>query len=211
MSTPPAQGQQQPPTDDEISAVLMVLAVGGSLAATGAALAAVLKVPAGIVLELLEKLGEAALKPFRRSPGESSAVQLTERANLRFRAAFLVVAFRRIVAGGTVARELTLWQAHRRAQARRLRMARRVDEQRWLHGELLGWHATLDRRTSGECRAADGRNFYSLRAPVIGYPGTVHMHCRCQPGAPFVGAKLVDESLTVRRSDAATGFYPRGA
>lgn len=215
MTAPPEQqtAPAETATEDEIAAVLALLAVGGSLAAVAAALGAVLGISAAVTGKLLGELGEAALKPFRRrNEGKPvTAVQLTERANLRYRAAFLVVSLRRLVRGGELAREVTLWRTHVRAQRRRLVMGRRVDEQRWVYGELLGWHATLDRRTSDECRAAHQKNFYALRPPVIGYPGTTHPHCRCRPGAPFDGAKLVDESLTVRRSDAATGFYPRGA
>lgn len=52
-------------------------------------------------------------------------------------------------------------------------------------GELLmGWGATLDSRTSADCRWAHGRNFNALVMPPIGYPGMVHLLCRCRPGPP---------------------------
>lgn len=52
-------------------------------------------------------------------------------------------------------------------------------------GELLmNWRATLDSRTSADCRWAHGRNFNALVMPPIGYPGMVHLLCRCRPGPP---------------------------
>lgn len=49
---------------------------------------------------------------------------------------------------------------------------------------LLNWRATLDSRTSADCRWAHGRNFNALVMPPIGYPGMVHLLCRCEPGPP---------------------------
>lgn len=48
----------------------------------------------------------------------------------------------------------------------------------------LGWYAVLDKKTSPECRAANGKNFDPLQPPAIGLPGTVHPRCRCVPGPP---------------------------
>jgi len=60
-------------------------------------------------------------------------------------------------------------------------------------GELLmGWNATLDSRTSADCRWAHGRNFNALVMPPIGYPGTVHLLCRCEPRAPWDTRKRVE-------------------
>jgi hypothetical protein len=47
---------------------------------------------------------------------------------------------------------------------------------------LLNWRAKLDSRTSADCRWAHGRNFNALVMPPIGYPGMVHLFCRCEPG-----------------------------
>lgn len=91
------------------------------------------------------------------------------------------------------------WDAHREAERGRKESARRVAEQ-LRHGEttpdgevLLGWEAVLDERTSADCRAADGRNFNALARPDIGYPGTVHIGCRCRPTVPRPGAKRVED------------------
>jgi hypothetical protein len=49
---------------------------------------------------------------------------------------------------------------------------------------LLNWRAKLDRKTSADCRWAHGRNFNALVIPPIGYPGMVHLWCRCKAGPP---------------------------
>lgn len=61
------------------------------------------------------------------------------------------------------------------------------------NGELLlGWKSTIDNRTSADCYWANGRNFNALRVPVIGYPGTVHLACRCRPVKPYNTRKRVE-------------------
>lgn len=57
---------------------------------------------------------------------------------------------------------------------------------------LLGWYATLDRRTSADCRWAHERNFNALVMPPIGYPGMVHLECRCRPVRPWDTRKRVE-------------------
>lgn len=217
MSTPPPE---QPPEDDGelVEAVLAILAVQATADATAKALSAVLVVPFGVALEFLLALGKSALKAFQGAtvnPKKLTALALAERANLRYRAAFIIRALRRIVAAPdkktALKRELAFWKAHLKANDRRKTMARRVDWARGKYGDLLGWYAKMDSRTSAECRAADHRNFHALQPPVIGYPGSVHLHCRCVPGPPIEGAKMVDDSLTVRRSDAASGFHRRSS
>lgn len=216
MTTP----EQTPPEDDgELTeAILAILAINASMDATAAALSAVLAVPVGLCLAFLKQLGKAALKAFRRAtvkPKTKSAEDIADRANLRYRAAFIKNALRRIWKAPdkklALKRELDYWKAHIRAGQRRKLMGKRVDFVAKRHGELLGWYAKMDDRTSAECRAADGRNFLAFTPPVIGYPGSVHLHCRCIPGPPHPGAKMVDDSLTVRRSDAASGFHRRSS
>lgn len=60
---------------------------------------------------------------------------------------------------------------------------------------ILGWKAQMDDRTTAECRAADGKNWILERPPKIGLPGTVHVHCRCQPVPPYPTRRLVDGGL----------------
>lgn len=220
MTTPPPE-QKAVQNDDDLTlteAVLALLAVNASMEATAGALAAVLAVPVSLCLAFLKQLGSAVLKAFRRvtvKPKQKSAEKIADMANLRYRAAFIKNALKRIAAAPdwkiALKRELDFWKAHIKAGQRRKLMGKRVDFVAKRHGELLGWYAKMDNRTSAECRAADGRNFLAFTPPVIGYPGGVHPHCRCVPGPPHPGAKMVDDSLTVRRSDAASGFHRRSS
>lgn len=102
------------------------------------------------------------------------------------------------------AREQRFYAQHRQAAARRRVVAAKVDLAAARHGKptvdpvtgtltkLVGWHAVLDNRTDPQCRAADGKNFPVNRPPAIGWPGAVHPHCRCRPGAPHAGGRMVD-------------------
>lgn len=84
-------------------------------------------------------------------------------------------------------RELVYMGQHLQAQARRNLAAKQVGAV-WRAGgkpALLGWKAKMDARTTAECRQANGRNFDPRRIPTIGYPGTVHPHCRCVPTKAF--------------------------
>lgn len=82
---------------------------------------------------------------------------------------------------------------HREAQAKRLAAAVMIDRRVRANGTTLGWYAVMDERTSAECRAANGRNFEADRRPPIGFPGTVHPHCRCKAGPPHRSKKTVYE------------------
>jgi hypothetical protein len=208
---------QQPEEDGAlVEAILAILAIDATLDATAKALATVLVVPLKVALDFLKALGKAALEAFKlkgdpRKLPIPTAVEIAKRANLRYRAAFVIRALRRIAAAPdkklALKRELEFWQAHKKACERRLTMARRTAWAQGRYGELLGWYSKMDARTTAECRAADHRNFHATQPPVIGYPGSVHMFCRCVPGPPFEGAKMVDDSLTVRRH--GPGFHRR--
>lgn len=98
-------------------------------------------------------------------------------------------------------RESRFYGQHLVATWNRQRAASQVDSAALAHGRLLGWHTVLDSRTSLECRQANGKNFFADHVPVIGYPGAVHPHCRCQPGAPFrTGAILPSYGLNLGRA-----------
>ena len=94
--------QQTPPPDEEgelTEAILALLALNASMEATAAALSAVLLVPVSLCLKFLQQLGKAALTAFRRAtvkPKEKSAEKIADLANLRYRAAFIKNALRRI-------------------------------------------------------------------------------------------------------------------
>jgi len=123
----------------------------------------------------------------------SGPVQEVDRLNAARRAAFLMQVLRRVSRSGPslaamrqrLAREATYARAHIEASNKRELAARAVQGAVDKHGELLGWYATNDERTTAECREADGRNFTASQMPPIGYPGAVHPHCRCTAGPPF--------------------------
>ena len=61
-------------------------------------------------------------------------------------------------------------------------------------GLLLGWYSRNDRKTCDVCRGADRHNFWADQMPQIGYPGMVHLGCRCWPGPPVPGAPMIEPS-----------------
>lgn len=127
--------------------------------------------------------------------------------NLQRRASYLVNAARRVSRGAlrgelgaALAAERRYWEQHRHAMKNRMDQAQAVaDAMAFWPGRWLGWHAKMDDRTSAECRAAHGRNFNPNRIPPIGYPGAVHPHCRCRPGAPWPTLRRVESIRPHRR------------
>jgi hypothetical protein len=193
-----------------ILAALVALLIAG--AAFAAFLSLLLRLP-GMHVEALryllrpyEELGSITLVTERPPPntGGWSEPQVQQfNQNLRRRSAYIVAAGRRASRaydeGGIVAlrevyeKERLFFRQHVAAQQRRMRAAEAVGSAMEHYSEvLLGWVATLDDRTSGECRQAHGRNFDPSRIPAIGYPGSVHPHCRCRPGPPFATRKRVE-------------------
>lgn len=90
-----------------------------------------------------------------------------------------------------MARERRYFGQHRDAIWQRSMAAMNVDMAARDYGDLLGWRTVLDSRTSADCRAANGKNFYASSPPLIGYPGSVHPHCRCYAGPPRIGARML--------------------
>lgn len=142
------------------------------------------------------------------------ASHATQRLNLLRRAQYTVNAARRLTHATlnpttTAGRHRTPWQRlahalrqehrylrqHRHATRNRARAAEHADTVGRTRGApdpttrrpgvIVGWYATLDDRTSSECRAAHGSNFRLTEPPAIGLPGTVHPHCRCTAGPPW--------------------------
>lgn len=201
------------------------LAVGAAIDATASAVSAILLLPVYPVKATLVALqfgagvtfvsqlaGRPTVQP---EPGTAQRVAL-DAAEL-YRAAYVMNAARRtqqrIDAGMTplqaVQAERRTTQAHMEAQGRRFEMANRVDHQAILTGPLIGWYSTLDSRTTPECKAAHGRNFKLDEPPRIGYPGSVHMRCRCKPGPPHRTTRLVDRAREVKKQPR--GFESRVA
>lgn len=141
--------------------------------------------------------------------------------NIMTRAAYMVNAARRIshsmrelqsqgvpphlVASRALERERPYYRLHVDAQNARERMAYKA-EQEALRSKTspvpgttpgdVGWYATLDSKTTPECRVAHGTNFSVDDPPSIGVPGALHAgRCRCSPGMPFPYGKKTETAL----------------
>lgn len=88
-------------------------------------------------------------------------------------------------------KEKLFFALHQKARQRREAVARMVDEAASIHGDLLGWRAVIDDRTTVDCREAHNKNFRASRPPRRGFPGAVHPRCRCGISAPIPGAQTL--------------------
>jgi hypothetical protein len=208
MTTP---APQQPSQGQQNAALALAAATALAGATTVAGMVAALgtmAVAAGIELAALN----AAIDVVMSMPGDRAgfygpATARISRLNLIRRAQFLVASAHRLTADVRLARsqgtplvdalrdgithERRYYGEHLTASWTRENAAAQVDSTSMTYGRLLGWNTVLDSHTSPECRAANRRNFWADDMPSIGYPGAVHPHCRCFPGAPFPGAPLV--------------------
>lgn len=140
--------------------------------------------------------------------GPKSAQEVVSTLTPQYRAAFIAHSARRVAervkAGGTLATALETerryFQQHQIAMKKRVAAATAIDKIAGSTRRKVGWYATLDSRTSPECRAAHGKNFFADRMPSIGYPGAVHPSCRCKPGKPHA---TKDQVYAVKARDAA--------
>lgn len=96
-----------------------------------------------------------------------------------------------------VSRENIYFLQHTRADSSRMASANRIDSLAIQHGDTLGWYSAKDGKTTPECLAANGKNFRASDPPKIGYPGSVHVECRCSPGPPHRGAEMLDSDTSV--------------
>lgn len=76
------------------------------------------------------------------------------------------------------------FNAHERARRNRLDCAARVARAAAAFGNILGWYRNPESNSEAECLLADGHNFDADEGTVIGYPGSVHPECACEPGPP---------------------------
>jgi hypothetical protein len=213
--TTPQQPPQQPPPSQagQLAEVALVTAVGTALLSAPTVPLAMAGLSAGVLasLRIPRQAMAAALKITMDFPpgltGAYGAATITsERTNNLRRSQFVISAAKRIGAdiiaarsrnqsisaalGASVQRERRFYAQHLMATWQRSQAGAQVDSAAMTYGSLLGWHAA-DRHASPECLAADGKNFYADHMPLIGYPGAVHPHCRCQAGSPFPGARLL--------------------
>ena len=206
MTTPPPPQQQQPSQQQLAVAAASALVVAGTVAEAAAILGPVIAGTAVSMAALKAALEVVMSHPPDREGFYGPATARIARLNLMRRAQFLVTSMRRFAADQrritsgaadpqslleTMARERRYYGQHMMASWARMRAAAQVDTASMDYGRLLGWYTVLDRKTSPECIAANRHNFYADQMPAIGYPGAVHLSCRCMPGPPVPGAPLV--------------------
>jgi hypothetical protein len=223
MSTPQQPPSQQQQTAAADAAAVAVIATALVVALTPAA--AIALVAARVKLSQVEhRAMHAAFSVVMAMPPEQtgvagSATIHVSRTNVIRRAQFALSSARRLTADirearskgqsvnialmAGINRERRYFGQHRDAIWNRAQAAQQVDMAAWAYGDLLGWNTVLDSHTSAECRAANGKNFYASSVPLIGYPGSVHPHCRCYPGPAHVGARLLPSARPERWVQAA--------
>lgn len=225
---PPPQQPPPPATIPPQTLAAMVLPLAGLLltAVSAAAVIAALKLRFRLAVLtalfwlamflILSRIVLAQPPPVTGTVGPAS--EQTSRLNAARRAQFVISATMRVLramlaarahgenvirAGlNQVERERRYYELHLQAMWNRAVAAAKVDMAVLEYGPLLGWAAVLDSRTSPECRAANGKNFYASAMPFIGYPGAVHPHCRCYATSPHPGASLLPSSGKFRRANS---------
>jgi hypothetical protein len=203
-----------PDDDDTAAAVAAVLATGAAIASLAAGITRLLPgvtrpavvgalslVLRGTAHRPRARLAANRLTP--RSP-EAGAVRAAADAELSYRAAYVVNAARRLQealdAGKSLpealAAEAPRQAAHELARRRRVDAAAKVARAARQFGDLVGWYRDPESHSEADCIAADGNNFLASEGTVIGLPGTVHLHCRCEPGPPHPFAGMVNDALS---------------
>jgi len=215
--TTPSQPQQAQPQGDAAQDTALALAVAQALATAATVDIAVQMIQAQVRLQIVMQSARgmalhAALGiVMGHPPGQEgfygAAGQATARLNLMRRAQFVITSTKRLAAdvitarsqdqplplalASGISRERRYYAQHMLAIWQRQKAGAQADSAAMSFGRLLGWHTVRDARTSAECLAAGGKNFYADHMPLIGYPGAVHPHCRCMPGVPFPGAAVL--------------------
>lgn len=224
MTTPSAPPQRttetvhthQPPpqTDETIRHIAEILLAAYAAHKTAEALALYLK-PFGLtrpaISAALALAGKGtATRPNARLKGVSGArttgvVREVRDTEAYYRAAYVFNAARRITAdlsGGdslpeAIKKERPNTRAHEQARRNRLNIASKMQKLARQFGPLLGWYRDPLSDSESECVQADGHNFYATQGTIIGYPGSVHPHCRCVAGPPHPGGGMVNEHVHV--------------
>lgn len=137
--------------------------------------------------------------PSPRMEGIGPAQREVNRLNDMRRAAFVLASYRRVQAQQSqnethddiLKSEQRFYAQHFTAATNRMQAANKIDGMSWKYGTLLGWYAQKDSRTTPDCLNADGKNFSAIIPPRIGWPGIVHVQCRCQPGKPFLRGEIL--------------------
>lgn len=215
MTTPQ---QPPPPPQDGLDDPALAVAVAGVIAGVAGPAIAVQALKARFVLTaaataaLIGVLGLVMQHPPPVTGIIGPASEQTSRMNMARRAQYVIAASKRVLGvvrdakakGQPVAaavkdqldRERRFYAMHQAAMWNRARAAGATDVAAAEYGQLLGWNTVVDAKTSPECKAADGWNYSAAAMPVIGFPGAVHPHCRCYPGPPRPGARLLPSRRT---------------
>jgi hypothetical protein len=180
----------------EIAAVVAILVAGPPLVTAIQAISAVLKTPKKLALGLLALI---KYKPGKKTKATAAGpVAAAIKKNMRFRAAYVINAVRRLADApdlpAALAREKQLFAAHKEAAARRTAAAKAsADMAATSNSRTLGWGGILDDRTTPDCRWLIGKN-YSVDNPPEGlHPGGRHPRCRCYPTPAYPGKPVVTE------------------
>jgi hypothetical protein len=226
--TPPPQQPVPPPPsglDDPALAIAVASVLVGeagpaiAVAATIAALAARFALTTAAVSALGAVLNVVLTHPPPVTGVIGAASAQTSRVNLARRAQYVIAAAKRVMGAARdarakgepvgaairaqLAKERRYYEQHQAAMWNRAAAAGKTDMAALEHGNLLGWNTVIDERTSADCRAADGWNYYASSMPDIGFPGSVHERCRCFPSAPHPRGRVLPGSRPPRYARAA--------
>jgi hypothetical protein len=225
VTTPATAQQQVPPGQQPVptgaEAALVTTTAGLLLTAvSAAALIEALKLRFTLSQDMWTALagsaGIAMASPPVMTGVIGAASARTSRMNLARRAQFVIAAAKRVTAAMVEARskgdpvmaamrdqlatERRFYQQHLDAMWARATAAGMIDMEAAVHGNILGWQARRDRRTTAACLRADGCNFDVDNPPDIGLPGIgPHAGCRCSAVAPWPGGRLLAGSGARRR------------
>ena len=176
-------------------AVVALLAAGFAPAALLQGLIALLMplgIPPAVTIQLFRIVGYPGLSFAPPAASAGPVATVMGRGVVARRSMYVVTAGKRMAEGGSVKTEQRLYGAHLAAETRRAKAAEQLDAAALQFGDVLGWKAVLDERTTPLCRAAHGRNFSASRPPQIGYPGVAHGgQCRCRARRPWANGEML--------------------
>lgn len=81
---------------------------------------------------------------------------------------------------------------HEDAQKERDVAAQRLNIAQKAYGNTLGWYTKGDGQVETRCKKLSGHNFRTDRPLPIGYPGTIHPHCRCWAGPSYGTGEMLN-------------------
>ena len=218
QQSPPAQPpppQPPPPPsglDDPALAVTVAAVLAGGLLAAEviAALKARGVLTAAELGAFSQVLGDVTAHPPPVTGVIGHASEHAARVNTARRTQYVLAAAKRVMGAARDARskgepvtaatrkqlatEQRYYAAHQAAMWQRAAAAGKIDMEAAVHGRLLGWYSVRSKTTTPECLEADGHNFYVDNPPDIGLPGIVHVNCKCFPGPPHPGGRLLPGS-----------------